>query len=34
MLPQKKYASIITIVHNLEDLSTMTSAIVIGVDGP
>jgi hypothetical protein len=24
MLPQKKYASIITILHNLEDLSTMT----------
>ena len=24
VLPQKKYASIITILHNLEDLSTMT----------
>ena len=30
MLPQKKYASIITILHNMEDLSTMTPAIVIG----
>jgi hypothetical protein len=30
VLPQKKYASIITILHNLEDLSTMTPAIVIG----
>ena len=30
MLPQKKYASIITILHNLENLSTMTPAIVIG----
>ena len=31
MLPQKKYASItITILHNMEDLSTMTLAIVIG----
>ena len=29
VLPQKKYASIITILHNMEDLSTMTSAIVI-----
>ena len=29
MLPQKKYASIITILHNMEDLSTMTLAIVI-----
>jgi hypothetical protein len=29
-LPQKKYASIITILHNMEDLSTMTPAIVIG----
>ena len=26
----KKYASIITILHNMEDLSTMTPAIVIG----
>jgi hypothetical protein len=30
MLPQKKYASIITILHNMEDLSTMTTTIVIG----
>ena len=30
MLPQKKYASIITILHNMEDLSTMTLAIIIG----
>jgi hypothetical protein len=30
VLPQKKYASIITILHNMEDLSTMTLAIVIG----
>ena len=30
VLPQKKYTSIITILHNLEDLSTMTLAIVIG----
>ena len=30
MLPQKKYTSIITILHNMEDLSTMTPAIVIG----
>ena len=30
MLPQKKYASIITVLHNMEDLSTMTPAIVIG----
>jgi ABC-type multidrug transport system ATPase subunit len=30
MLPKKKYASIITILHNMEDLSTMTRAIVIG----
>ena len=30
VLPQKKYASIITIFHNIEDLSTMTPAIVIG----
>ena len=30
LLPQNKYASIITILHNIEDLSTMTPAIVIG----
>ena len=30
VLPQKKYISIITILHNMEDLSTMTPAIVIG----
>ena len=30
VLPQKKYTSIITILHNMEDLSTMTLAIVIG----
>ena len=30
VLPQKKYASIITILHNMEELSTMTPAIVIG----
>ena len=30
VLPQKKYSSIITILHNMEDLSTMTPAIVIG----
>ena len=30
ILPQKKYASIITILHNMEDLSTMTLGIVIG----
>ena len=30
VLPQKKYASIITILHNMEGLSTMTLAIVIG----
>ena len=29
-LPQKKYASIITILHNMEELSTMTPGIVIG----
>ena len=29
MVPQKKYVSIITILHNMEDLSTMTLAIVI-----
>ena len=26
VLPQKKYASIITILHNMEDLSTITPA--------
>jgi hypothetical protein len=30
LLPQKRYGSIITILHNLEDLSTMTPTIVIG----
>ena len=30
VLPQRKYASIITILHNMEDLSTMTPPIVIG----
>ena len=30
VLPQKKYSSIITILHNMEDLSTMTPGIVIG----
>jgi hypothetical protein len=30
VLPQEKYASIITILHNLEDLSNMIPAIVIG----
>ena len=30
VLPQKKYTSIITIHHNMEDLSTMTPAIIIG----
>ena len=30
VLPQKKYASIITILHNIEDLSTMTPTIVTG----
>jgi hypothetical protein len=33
MLPQKKYGRIITILHNMEDLSTMTPAIVIGKIG-
>ena len=27
VLPQKKYASIITILHNMENLSTMTPCI-------
>jgi ABC-type multidrug transport system ATPase subunit len=30
VLPQKKYASISTILHNMEDISTMTLVIVIG----
>jgi hypothetical protein len=30
MLPQQKYGSIITILHNMEDLSTITPIIVIG----
>jgi ABC-type multidrug transport system ATPase subunit len=30
LLPQQRYGSIITILHNLEDLSQMTSMIVIG----
>jgi hypothetical protein len=30
LLPQQKYRSIITILHNLEDLSQMTPTIVIG----
>jgi hypothetical protein len=30
LLPQQKYGSIITILHNMEDLSTMTPKIVIG----
>jgi hypothetical protein len=30
LLPQQKYGSIITILHNMKDLSTMTSTIVIG----
>ena len=30
VLPHSRYASIITILHNLEDLSTMTPAIVNG----
>ena len=30
VLPQNKYASIITILHNMENLSTMTPGIVIG----
>jgi hypothetical protein len=30
LLPQQRYGSIITILHNMEDLSTMTSAIVTG----
>jgi DNA replication protein DnaC len=30
LLPQQKYGSIITILHNMEDLSTMIPTIVIG----
>jgi hypothetical protein len=30
LLPQQKYGSIITILHNMDDLSLMTSTIVIG----
>jgi hypothetical protein len=30
LLPQQRYGSIITILHNMEDLSTMTLTIVIG----
>jgi hypothetical protein len=30
LLPQQKYRSIITILHNMEDLSQMTPTIVIG----
>jgi hypothetical protein len=30
LLPQRKYGSIITILHNMEDLSNMTPTIVIG----
>jgi hypothetical protein len=30
LLPQQIYGSIITILHNMEDLSTMTPTIVIG----
>jgi hypothetical protein len=30
LLPQQRYGSIITILHNMVDLSTMTSTIVIG----
>jgi hypothetical protein len=30
LLPQQRYGSIITILHNMEDLSTMTPIIVIG----
>jgi hypothetical protein len=29
LLPQQRYGSIITILHNMEDLSTMTQTIVI-----
>jgi hypothetical protein len=30
VLPHNKYASIITIVHTMEDLSKMTPTLVIG----
>jgi hypothetical protein len=30
LLPQQRYGSIITILHNMEDLSTMSPTIVIG----
>jgi hypothetical protein len=30
LLPQQRYGSIITILHNLEDLSTITPTLVIG----
>jgi hypothetical protein len=30
LLPQQRYGSVITILHNMEDLSTITSTIVIG----
>jgi hypothetical protein len=30
LLPQQRYGSIITILHNMEDLSTMTPTILIG----
>jgi hypothetical protein len=30
LLPQQRYGSIITILHNMEDLSTMTPIVVIG----
>jgi hypothetical protein len=30
LLPQQRYGSIITILHNIEDLSTMTPTVVIG----
>jgi ABC-type multidrug transport system ATPase subunit len=30
LLPQQRYGSIIIILHNMEDLSTMTPTIVIG----
>jgi hypothetical protein len=31
LLPQQRYGSIITIIHNMEELSTMTQTIMIGV---
>jgi hypothetical protein len=30
LLPQQRYGTIITILHNMEDLSQMTPTIVIG----